>query len=100
MNALLPNGSTVASELRARAQRALLISQGAGEPEKGGMSLYVAVKLASHLPAVASARNSRIGSQYYLFGSGGSAACAAAARFYGVDPARAGEHCLLSGPDG
>jgi len=99
-NALLPNGTTVASELRARYPRALQISQGAGEPGAGGMSLYMAVKLASRLPAMASPRNSRIGSQYYLFGSAGSPACAAAARFYGVDPARSGEHCLLSGPDG
>lgn len=99
-NALLPNGAPVTSELGARSPRALQISQGAGAPGEGGVSLYAAVKLASRLPAMAGPRNSRIGSQYYLFGSGGSPACAAAARSYGVDPTPSGEHCLLSGPEG
>jgi SecD/SecF fusion protein len=95
-NALLPDGATVASKLLAQDQSALTISQGSGAPGAGSMTLYDAVKLAVRQPA--SRGESRAGSQYYLFASGGSAACAASARSYGVGPADAGEHCLLAGP--
>jgi SecD/SecF fusion protein len=102
-NALTPNGKTVASQLLATAPDALAISQGGpagpGAPGAGSMSLYDAVKLAAKQPASYSSRNGRLGSQYYLFGEGGSAACSTAARFYGVEPAADHEHCLLSGPD-
>ena len=96
-NALLPNGKTVASALLAQNQTALQISQGAGEPNEGSMPLYNAVKLAAAQPA--SAGGSRLGDQYYLFGKGGSPACAAAAKFYGVTQAAPNQHCLLGGPD-
>jgi hypothetical protein len=95
-NVLLPDGSTVASKLLEQDPTALQISQGAGEPGQGSMTLYDAVKLAARQPV--SVGGSELGNQYYLFGSGGSSACAAAAHFYGVAPAAAGEHCLLAGP--
>ncbi|MFZ0042057.1 MAG: hypothetical protein WAK93_12180, partial [Solirubrobacteraceae bacterium] len=102
-NALTPSGKTVASRLRAQDPTALTISQGSanaapGSPGAGGLALYEAVKLASKQP-VAPARPTlaRLGPEYYLFGSPGSAACAAAAKDNGTTPIQ-GEHCLLSGP--
>ena len=62
------------------------------------MTLYDAVKLASKQPAQVSADNARRGSQYYMFGAPGSAACATAAKAQGKTPTP-GVHCLLSGPD-
>jgi SecD/SecF fusion protein len=96
-NALLPNGKRVASALLAQDPTALSISQGAGEPGAGSLTLYDAVKLASKQPA--SKGSSEIQAQYYLFGKGGTPACAAAARYYGVIEAASGQHCLLAGPD-
>jgi SecD/SecF fusion protein len=95
-NVLLPDGSAVASKLRAQDQAAVSISQGAGEPGGGSTSLYAAVKLAARQPA--SAGGSTLGDEYYLFASGGSSACAASARFYGVTSAATGQRCLLAGP--
>jgi len=102
-NALTPNGKTVASQLQTQDPQALAISQGSGtagpgEPGAGSMSLYDAVTLASKQPSQASPDNARLGSQYFLFGAPGSAACAAAAQAAGTKPAP-GVHCLLSGPD-
>ena len=102
-NALTPNGKTVASQLQAQDPTAIEISQGSGSgspgsPRAGSMGLYEAVQLASKQPYEASPDNSRIGSQYWLFGAPGSAACAAAARAQG-STAASGQHCLLSGPD-
>jgi preprotein translocase subunit SecD len=102
-NALTPNGHTVASQLQAQDRSAVLISQGTGTlapgtSNAGGLSLYDAVKLASSQPVEVSSRNARVGSEYYLFGTGGSAACTAAAHHYGVATAP-GMHCLLAGPD-
>jgi SecD/SecF fusion protein len=102
-NALMPNGKTVASQLPARDPAAIEISQGsgpapAGSPGAGSMRLYDAVQLASKQRYRASRADSRIGSQYWLFGAPGSAACATAARDRGTTPF-AGQHCLLSGPD-
>ena len=62
------------------------------------MPLYQAVQLASKQPYRASPDNSQIGSQYWLFGAPGSAACATAARDQGTVP-WVGQRCLLSGPD-
>jgi SecD/SecF fusion protein len=102
-NALTPSGKTVASQLLVQDPTAMEISQGSGSgspgsPGAGSMRLYEAVQLASKQPYEASPDNSRIGSQYWLFGAPGSAACAAAARAHGTTPA-AGDHCLLSGPE-
>jgi SecD/SecF fusion protein len=102
-NALTPNGKTVSSQLQAQDPSATAISQGSGsvapgDPGAGSMTLYDAVKLASKQPAQASPNNARLGSQYYLFGAPGSAACAALARVQGKTPSP-GVHCLLSGPD-
>ncbi len=102
-NALTPNGKTVASQLQAQDPTAIEISQGSGSgspgsPRAGSMGLYEAVQLASKQPYEASPDNSRIGSQYWLFGAPGSASCAAAARAQGTTAA-SGQHCLLSGPD-
>ncbi len=94
-NVLLPDGTTVASALGAglaHNRTALRMSQGAGTPGPGSMSLYNAVELASRQPARVSADNTRQGPQYYMFASPDSTAC----KDYGVGP---GEHCLLSGPD-
>ena len=100
-NALTPNGKTVASQLQLQDAAASTISQGGTTSPgdgAGGMTLYDAVKLASKQPAKVSADNARHGSQYYMFGAPGSAACAAAAKAQGKAPTP-GVHCLLSGPD-
>jgi hypothetical protein len=102
-NALTPNGKTVASHLLAQSPTAMVMSQGSGlgppgSPGAGSMRLYQAVQLASKQPHRASPDNSRIGSQYWLFGAPGSTGCATAARDQGTVPF-AGQHCLLSGPD-
>jgi SecD/SecF fusion protein len=102
-NALTSDGHTVASQLPAQDSKAISISEGAsagpGVTGAGSTSLYAAVKLASKQPLMRSVRNSRLGSQYYMFGRGGSSACAVAARFYRVPRTPVGSHCLLSGPD-
>jgi SecD/SecF fusion protein len=102
-NVLAPNGKPVASLLLAQDPTATSISQGGGTgpggPGGGSLSLYAAVKLAAKQPQSTSTSNARFGSQYYMFGTGGSSACAAAAKFYSVPAATSGEHCLLSGPD-
>jgi SecD/SecF fusion protein len=102
-NALTPNGKTVASQLVTQDPTALAISQGSsagpGEPGAGSSSLYQAVKLASGQPTAPFSKSlSRTGTQYWMFGAPGSAACTAAAKHFGVTPV-AGEHCLLAGPD-
>ncbi len=103
-NALTPNGRTVASQLQAQDPTATAISQGSagvapGEPGAGSLPLYQAVSLAARQPAVPTRTNlARLGPAYYMFGAPGSAACAAAARFYGITPVQ-GQRCLLSGPD-
>ncbi len=101
-NVLTPDGRTVASQLRSQNVAALQISQGAGTgpgyPGSGSMSLYDAVKLAAKQPtAPFSQQLSRLGTQYYLFGHPGSAACAAAAGGSHTKVV-AGRYCLLSGP--
>jgi hypothetical protein len=99
-NALLPNGkNTVADKLLVQDPTALAISKGTGLPGAGSMPLYTAVKLASQQPSQpSSSSQSRVGPQYYLFGTPGSTACAAAAKFYGVVN-QLGQRCLLAGPD-
>ena len=102
-NVLTPSGKTVASQLTAQDPTAIEISQGSGSvspgsPGAGSMGLYAAVRLASKQPHETSPLDSRIGSQYWMFGAPGSAACAAAARAQGTT-ATSGQHCLLSGPD-
>ena len=103
---LLPDGRTVASQLRARAQGppALEISQGGGSAAPGyagagAVTLYQAVLLASRQPAAAGSRGPGGARTYYLFGAPGSRACAAVARDQGTALAQ-GFHCLLSGPAG
>jgi SecD/SecF fusion protein len=102
-NVLTPNGKAVASQLLTQDPTAIEISQGSGSsapgsPGAGSMGLYQAVVLASKQPYSASASNSRLGSQYYIFGAPGSRACATAAHDQGQPPV-VGVHCLLSGPD-
>jgi SecD/SecF fusion protein len=102
-NALTPNSKPVASQLTIQDPTAIQISQGSasvppGDPGAGSLSLYDAVKLASKQPPQPSSTNARQGSQYYVFGAPGSAACATAARDQGKSPTL-GVHCLLSGPD-
>ncbi len=103
-NVLTPNGKTVAGQLQSQDPSALTISQGAGgisapgNPGSGSMGLYQAVQLAAGQLGWSSPANSRIGSQYWMFGAPGSVACAAAARAQAVAPVT-GQHCLLSGPD-
>jgi len=101
-NVIAPNGKTVASQLQTQDPTAIEISQGGGkgapgQPGAGSMSLYEAVTLASKQPRSASANNSRITDQYWMFGAPGSAACVAAAKASGTVPT-AGRHCLLNGP--
>ncbi|HLJ03752.1 MAG TPA: protein translocase subunit SecD [Solirubrobacteraceae bacterium] len=100
-NLIIPGSKpliTVAQGLKTQDQTAIEMSQGSGAPGAGSQSLYDAVKLASQQPPQASSDNSHTLPIYYLFGTPGSPACAAAAKFYGV-PNVVGAHCLLSGPD-
>jgi SecD/SecF fusion protein len=103
-NALTPSGKTVASQLQIQDPTAIQISQGLssaalpGEPGAGSMPLYQAVQLASKQPVERSRNNSHLGSQYFMFGAPGSAACTAAAKAQGAT-LQVGSHCLLSGPD-
>ncbi len=102
-NAITPNGKTAASQLQAQDTAAGTISQGGttgapGNPGGGSMGLYQAVQLASKQPEQISPDNSRKGAAYYAFGAPGSAACTAAAKFYGTT-VNGGEHCYLAGPD-
>ncbi len=102
-NLLLPSGRTVASKLLVQDPTAVQMSTGGttipGAPGAGSMSLYNAVKLASQQPTQpASPSQSHKGPVYYMFGAPGSAACAAAAKFYNVTNLL-GQRCLLSGPD-
>ncbi|HZU39817.1 MAG TPA: hypothetical protein VE992_02135, partial [Solirubrobacteraceae bacterium] len=102
-NALTPSGEPVAKALQTQDPTAQTISQGAGSvpsggPGAGSMGLYQAVQLAAKQPKQVSSDNSRIGPEYFMFGAPGSAACQAAAKYYGVVPV-VGQHCLLSGPD-
>jgi SecD/SecF fusion protein len=102
-NALTPNGKTVASQLQAQDPSALTLSQGSstsapGDPGAGSMTLYDAVKLASKQPANPGPTNARLGSEYYMFGAPGSAACATVAKQQGKTPAP-GVRCLIAGPE-
>jgi SecD/SecF fusion protein len=99
---LTPNGHTAAQQLDAQDATALAVSQGTadgpGFPGAGSASLYDAVTLAARQPPRRASRSlSRLGSEYYLFGAPGSAACAPAAAANGTRPV-AGTHCLLAGP--
>ena len=101
-NALTPNGKTVASQLQTQHPTATTISQGSGsaapgDPGAGSMSLYDAVKLAAKQPRQVSNDNTRLGSEYYLFGARNSTACATAAKDVGTAVVP-DAHCLLSGP--
>lgn len=102
-NVLTPSGKSVASLLQTGDPAALTISQGAGSatgpggPGAGSLRLYKAVKLAAKRRPYISNSNSRIGAEYFLFGSPGSAACVAAA--HGVHAtALVGVPCYLAGP--
>jgi SecD/SecF fusion protein len=97
-NVIMPSGKTVAQGLVVNDPVATQISQGAGAPGAGSMSLYDAVKLASQQPAQPSSDNSHKLPDYYMFGAPGSPACAIAAKAYGVTNVVT-DHCLLSGPD-
>jgi SecD/SecF fusion protein len=94
---------TVASQLGSENRTAEAISQGSGSaagpggPGAGSMGLYRAVQLAARQPYSASNNNSRAGPEYFLFGKAGTAACAAAARYYHVTPV-VGPRCYLGGP--
>ncbi|MGH2907700.1 MAG: hypothetical protein ACRDK8_00200, partial [Solirubrobacteraceae bacterium] len=106
-NAITANGKTVASQLQAQDPSATTISQGptgrggVGSPGSGSFGLYQAVKLAAKqtpVPLNATTRNflSRRGSEYFLFGAPGSAACAQMAKDEHTK-ATAGAHCYLAG---
>lgn len=71
-NVLLPNGRSAATHPRAGRE----LSQGSrtaapGSPGAGALGLYQAVRLASRQPYTPSPDNSRVGSEYYLFGQNG-----------------------------
>ncbi len=98
-----PSGKPAASLLPSQDPTATTLSQGLGSAAQpgqtgaGGLPLYQAVKLAAAQPYSASKTNSRFGSEYFVFGAPGSAACATAARDRHSAVA-AGVHCLLSQP--
>jgi hypothetical protein len=100
-NVLTPNGRTVASQLGDQSPDALQISQGdaaaPGSPGAGGLSLSRAVQLASRQPKQMSPGSSRVGPEYFMFGTPGSGACAAAAGYYST-PLNQRSACYLSGP--
>jgi SecD/SecF fusion protein len=100
---LTPNGRSAASQLLAQDHIAVSVSQGtgggAGFPGAGSVPLYDAVTVAARQPVQLDRRVvSRTGPEYYMFGSPGSAACAAAARLSGLARPVPGTHCLLAGP--
>jgi SecD/SecF fusion protein len=97
-NVLAPNGKLVANQLSTGDQTASAISQGAGAPGAGSMSLYQAVKLAAKQPADPNKSNARKGPDYYLFGKSGTAACTTAGKYYHVKPV-VGQPCYLAGPE-
>jgi SecD/SecF fusion protein len=102
-NVLTPNGKPVAKQLQTQDPTAVTISQGSGSvspgtPGAGSMTLYDAVKLASKQESNPGGNNARLGSQYYVFGAPGSAACAQLAQKQGKTPSP-GVHCLIAGPD-
>jgi hypothetical protein len=75
-NTLTPNGKTVASQLLAQNPQALAISDGTGAapggaPGAGSMSLYDPSS-SRQTSRERSARATRKGSQFYLFGSDGA----------------------------
>jgi hypothetical protein len=96
-NALTPTGGSVAQRLKTHDPQALRISQGAGSPGTGSMSLYPAVKLAAKQPRWSSRSNSRSAPEYFMFAAPHSAACATAARYYHVTR-NPGQPCYLAGP--
>ena len=106
-NALTPSGSTVESGLYVQDPASTLISQGNNAPgssssSSGAMGFYAAVKLASTQPYQAFTKKiqgARLGSEYFMFGAPGSAACKALAAADNTK-VQAGVHCLLnpSGP--
>ncbi len=109
-NALTPSGKTVAQLLQTQDPSAVAISQGGGPgpgaagapggpggPGAGSMGLYQAVSLAAKQPEQISRDNARAGSEYFMFGAPGSAACATAAREQHTAPI-VGEHCYVAGP--
>ncbi len=98
-NVLAPSGKLVANLLTTGDQSATTISQGAGAPGAGSMSLYQAVKLAAKQPADPAKSNARKGPAYYIFGKPKSAACTTAGRFYHFSPV-VGQPCYLAGPEG
>ncbi|MBO0768611.1 MAG: protein translocase subunit SecD [Solirubrobacterales bacterium] len=63
----------------------------------GSLNLYDAVQLASKQKAWKSKHNARTGTEYFLFGSPGSAACKAAAATAKTKTPK-GQHCLITGP--
>lgn len=74
-NVLLTDGRTVASQLSAHSGLSRKLSQGGeatptGSASAGALSLYQAVLLASKQPFAPNLRNSRQGSEYYLFARG------------------------------
>jgi SecD/SecF fusion protein len=103
-NVLTPKGKPAAGGLLTQDPSSTTLSTGGatgqpGVPGAGGTSLYQAVTLAAKQPPAPLAKSqSRKGAAYYLFGSPGSAACAAAAKAAGTTPVQ-GQHCLLNGPD-
>jgi SecD/SecF fusion protein len=96
-NVLTPSGKLAASLLQTQDQNAESISQGAGAPGSGSMSLYNAVKLAAKQPAQPAPDNARAGPAYYFFGQPKSAACTAFAHAHHTTPF-VGVPCYLAGP--
>ena len=101
-NLVAPDGHTVAQELRAQDPSVLTLSQGTsagpGGPGAGSLPLYDAVILAAkQAPRRDSRAMARRGPEYYMFGTPGGAACAAAAHAGQTTPT-AQMHCLLAGP--
>jgi SecD/SecF fusion protein len=73
------------------------VAPGSDYTGAGAMGFYQAVELASKQPFDAKADAARYGSEYFMFGAPGSAACAALASADGTKVQK-GAHCLISGP--
>ena len=102
-NVLTPSGKTAASLLQTQDTTATTISQGLGSAQPGqtgagGLPLYQAVKLAAKQPYSASKSNARFGSQYFVFGAPGSAACATRPRTITARSPPACTACSASSP--
>jgi SecD/SecF fusion protein len=96
VNGILTNDSTSI----ALSQGSSTSGPGANSPASGALGFYQAVKLAAKQPPLKhTSDSSGVGNQFFMFGSPGSSACAAAAAAQNSKPQK-GVHCLIASTQG